>query len=111
MERNRRPIDAGERIDLIRCLKKYHDANFTPGIYEHSAFGRAALMLEQTADAKPVRHGRWVWHTNGEINCSECDGLIGVAYADTAYKEAIRDHHFCLYCGAKMDLEVGYGTG
>ncbi len=49
MDQNKRLFDADERADLIRCLKKYHDANFTPGIYEHSAFGKAALLLEVDA--------------------------------------------------------------
>ncbi len=49
-----------ERAGLIRCLKKYHDASFTPGTYEHSVFGKAALLLEKTANAEEV------------VQCGEC---------------------------------------
>ena len=65
MEQNRRLVDLDERVDLIRCLKEYHDANFTPGTYVHSIFGKAALLLEKTADAvevvrcKDCKHHQW----------------------------------------------------
>lgn len=32
---------------IIEALKKYHDARFTPAVYEHSVFGRAAMLLEK----------------------------------------------------------------
>ena len=35
---------------LIDALKRYHDCAFTPGVYEHSIFGQAALMLENHAE-------------------------------------------------------------
>ena len=33
---------------LIDALKRYHDMSFTPGIYEHSIFGQAAILLEKS---------------------------------------------------------------
>lgn len=42
--------EAKQRV--IDSLKLYHDTSFTPGVYEHSIFGRAALLLE--VDAVPV---------------------------------------------------------
>lgn len=32
--------------ELIRTLRKVHDADFTPGVYEHSIYGVAADRLE-----------------------------------------------------------------
>ena len=46
-----------------------------------------------------VRHGRWIWNEEGEIDweqfyrCSNC--------GDKEYLES----NFCPNCGAKMDLE------
>lgn len=35
---------------IVRVLKQYHDEVFTPGIYEHSIMGKAALMLENSVE-------------------------------------------------------------
>ena len=42
-----------ERKLIIQALKMYHDAFFTPGVYEHSIFGKAALLLEEDAVEVP----------------------------------------------------------
>lgn len=60
MANENRLVSESERTDLIRCLKKLHDAQFTLGIYEHSVVGRAALFLEDTADAVKV------------VRCKDC---------------------------------------
>ena len=60
MENKKRLIHERERANLIRCLKKLHDLDFTPGVYEHSVIGRAALFLEETADAVEV------------VRCKDC---------------------------------------
>lgn len=54
MANEKRLIPESERTNLIRCLKTLHDIDFTPGVYEHSVIGRAALLLEETADAVEV---------------------------------------------------------
>ena len=46
-----------------------------------------------TADVAPVAHGRWVYHDDGVITCSECGN------AESS------DSYYCRYCGAKMDGE------
>ena len=51
MATEKRLVPESERASLIRCLKKRHDCDFTPGVYEHSVIGRAALFLEETVDA------------------------------------------------------------
>lgn len=50
----KRLIDADERQIIIQALKMHHDSQFTPGVYEHSVFGKAALLLESTVDAVEV---------------------------------------------------------
>lgn len=39
-----------EKQQLIDVLKQYHDNRFTPGVYEHSIFGKAALLLERSEE-------------------------------------------------------------
>lgn len=44
-----------------------------------------------TADVAPVMYGRWIYHEDGVITCSECGN------AESS------DSYYCRYCGAKMD--------
>ena len=44
----KRLIDADRRT-IATALKMIHDADFTPGVYEHSVYGKAALLLEKDA--------------------------------------------------------------
>lgn len=55
-----------EKRLIVDALKKYHDAQFTPGVYEHSIFGKAAMLLE--TDAVEV------------VRCKDCfaDGCCSV---------------------------------
>lgn len=43
---------ANEKRLIVDALKKYHNLLFTPEVYEHSIFGKAALLLE--ADTVPA---------------------------------------------------------
>lgn len=51
------------------------------------------LGEKKSVDVSPVRHGRWIYHDDGVITCSECGNGES------------RNSHYCRYCGAKMDLE------
>ena len=54
-----------------------------------------------TIEAEPVKHGRWELIDEQEprrYGCSKCKSLSWEA------------SNYCLYCGAKMDLEVNDGT-
>lgn len=62
-------------------------------IKEHGMIRSYDSDLLPDADVAPVRHGRWIYHDDGVITCSEC----GNAESNESY--------FCRYCGAKMDLE------
>ena len=73
------------------------------------AFGHDAIEIlaevhyMPAAEVAPVRHGRWIWNEEGEIDweqfyrCSNC--------GDKEYWES----NFCPNCGAKMDLEDNDG--
>ena len=50
-------------------------------------------LTDDAADVVPVVHGRWVYHDDGVITCSECGN------AESS------DSYYCRYCGAKMDGE------
>lgn len=63
-----------------------------------------------TVDAAPVRHGRWLFVTKGQMTsawcCSEC-GRTVVITCDEEFRQRKleKEYPFC-HCGAKMDLEV-----
>lgn len=85
---------------IADALKKYHDSKFTPGVYEHSIFGKAAMLLE--VDAVEVVHGRWDGeYLDPRFICSECGKWFLV-------EDATGNMNYCPNCGAKMD---GDGNG
>ena len=49
-----------------------------------------------------VSYGVWSWTTNGEVRCSKCNSIIGVAFCDEAYKELSAEDKFCYNCGSPM---------
>ena len=61
-----------------------------------------------TADAEPVKHGRWIYGENEDgqdgIFCSECDHFVPWYY-DYYDKtdDLINDNPRCPNCGARMD--------
>ena len=99
---------ATEKRLIIDALKKYHDAQFTPGVYEHSIFGKAAMLLE--VDAVEVVHGKYEvsegkdeWYAVYYI-CQECNAQFMVSNEEGM----IIPPNYCPNCGAKMD---GDGNG
>lgn len=85
-----------ERKLIIQALKMHHDAFFTPGVYEHSIFGKAALLLEE--DAVEVVRCCECWKEGTE----ECrmvhkDGLTGCLVAET------KGADFCSYGERRTD--------
>lgn len=62
-----------------RCSNKYCDRESCP------------IWKAPAADVAPVVHGRWIYHDDGVITCSECGN------AESS------DSYYCRYCGAKMD--------
>ena len=55
----------------------------------------------KSADVAPVRHGRWIWHSEERgYLCSECGSGCLLNYESDWHKS-----DWCPHCGAKMDLE------
>lgn len=63
--------------------------------------GRARKLIEDApaVDAEPVRHGRWEYGEDVDIQCSECgrDAMSDWMKYTQVYSP------YCPWCGAKMD--------
>ena len=55
------------------------------------------------ADVSEIKHGRWQWEANGEIRCSHCNSLIGVAFSGYPFELTKQENIYCYNCGARMD--------
>ena len=52
-----------------------------------------------TIESEPVKHGKWIAVTLGDMRCLCCGSVYGVCGG------LIGDYNYCPNCGAKMDLE------
>ena len=93
----KRLIDADRRA-IATALKMIHDADFTPGVYEHSVYGKAALLLEK--DAVEVVRCRECKHCDPENN--HCDHHMG-----TAAPLRRKPDDFCSYGERKEGADNG----
>ena len=50
-----------------------------------------------TIETEPVKHGKWIAVTYGDMRCSCCGGVYGVCGG------LMGDYNYCPGCGAKMD--------
>ena len=62
------------------------------------------------ADVAPVRHGRWLFVTKGQMTsawcCSECGRTVVITCDEELRQSKLeKEYPFC-HCGAKMDLEA-----
>lgn len=59
------------------------------------------VQCEPIIEAEPVRHGRWVYGEDVDIQCSECgkDAMSDWMKYTQVYS------NYCPHCGAKMDLK------
>lgn len=57
------------------------------------------------ADVAPVRHGRWAYGEDVDIQCSICGHD---AYTEGDYRQV--KTNYCPNCGARMDKEDEYET-
>ena len=57
------------------------------------------------ADVAPVRHGRWTYGEDVDIQCSICGHD---AYTEGDYRQV--KTNYCPNCGARMDKEDEYET-
>ncbi len=83
---------ANERKLIIDSLKRYHDTKFTPGVYGHSIFGKAALILEKDAvevvRCKDCKHWMDSWvapdgkQEHGYCHMEEADDVVVGRWSD-----------------------------
>lgn len=74
------------------CQKAFEELGGESGIYADAYNDLAEDFYSiPAADVAPVVHGRWFYHDDGVITCSECGN------AESS------DSYYCRYCGAKMD--------
>ena len=68
----------------------------------HDAIEVLGMIYEMpAADVAPVRHGRWIWHSEERgYLCSECGSGCLLNYESDWHKS-----DWCPHCGCKMDLE------
>ena len=88
----KRLIDADRRT-IATALKIIHDADFTPGVYEHSVYGKAALLLEKDA-VEVVRCRECKYH-----NKSPCPMRLSFNWTE--------DNDFCSYGERKEGADNG----
>lgn len=87
-----RLIDADRRT-IATALKMIHDADFTPGVYEHSVYGKAALLLEKDA-VEVVRCRECKYH-----NKPPCPMRLSFNWTE--------DNDFCSYGERKEGADNG----
>ena len=62
---------------------------------------RDVLYEQPAVDAEPVRHGKWI---KGAYVCGDNEWKCSVC-GETEWRGSADWMKFCMYCGAKMDLE------
>ena len=87
-----RLIDADRRT-IATALKMIHDADFTPGVYEHSVYGKAALLLEKDS-VEVVRCRECKYH-----NKPPCPMRLSFNWTE--------DNDFCSYGERKEGADNG----
>lgn len=60
-----------------------------------------AVDAVPAVDAEPVRHGKWI---KGAYVCGDNEWKCSVC-GETEWRGSADWMKFCMYCGAKMDLE------
>ena len=99
----KRLIDADIR-KIATALKMIHDADFTPGVYEHSVYGKAALLLEKDAvevvRCRDCQH----WKPSGSKAGNSFSNMeyIGGCEFTNYYR---RESDFCNYGERKEDAD------
>ena len=70
---------------------------------------KTLIARQKAADVAPVRHGRWLFVTAGQMTsawcCSECGRTVVITCDEELRQSKLeKEYPFC-HCGAKMDLE------
>ena len=81
--------------------KKAGPANkrYTEGWNDAILTVKSMIHSEKAADVAPVKHGRWIWHSEERgYLCSECGSGCLLNYESDWHKS-----DWCPHCGAKMN--------
>lgn len=89
-----RLIDADVMIKDLQAMQRQFDAIAIDGMIR-------GIEKQPTIEAEPVRHGKWVYGDDVDIQCSECgkDAMSDWMKYTQVYSP------YCPWCGAKMDLK------
>lgn len=91
-----RPIDADALHNkFCAALEKAKRIDTKEVLY----FFMQAIDKFPTAEAEPVRHGRW---EKGGYACGETEWKCS-ACGETEWRTSYSRMKFCMFCGAKMD--------
>lgn len=97
-----RLIDADKLKEYLRKEKRWC-VKSPDGEYENEGFTYDKVFfltdMQQTIEAVPVVHGKWMHDEFGANFCSEC---MKYAYEDDEY-HMIWHTQYCPHCGAKMN--------
>lgn len=94
--------DLIRRSDLLakKCLIRGHLDTGSPCPSKVKAVPVDVIEREPAVDAVPVRHGRWIKRGyacgENEYECSVCH--------ETEWRTSASRMKYCMFCGAKMDL-------
>ena len=83
------------RKDYSNAFKNHADEWSTEWCYIEE------LLDNNTEDAAPVIHAKWIHHTGMNSQCSNCGSFFPV----TEFKQRPFKVNHCINCGARMDLE------
>lgn len=92
--------------DLIsrEALIKEMEHGKHPEFYDGQDIANWQMQCIENApavDAEPVRHGKWI---KGDYVCGDNEWKCSVC-GETEWRGSADWMKFCMYCGAKMDLE------
>ena len=100
-----------KRDDALLAISYYPIENPEPDDIIQAVLetARKSIARINAADVSPVRHGRWLFVTAGQMTsawcCSECGKTVVITCDEELRQSKIeKEYPFC-HCGAKMDLE------
>lgn len=94
--------------------KERENANYEWETFESDGIESAMLCVENfpAVDAKPVRHGKWLFSDYDYFTCSVCGGQYFTGADSTKDAKAMLENNayypYCPYCGASMKGEKNH---
>lgn len=98
-----------EKMSRYIDIEPYEKDGWYLQKHYHNSFGEVIkttpLVSVPTAEAEPVKYGRWIWNKRlGEWYCSNCDRIMTPYIVEKSEGEyEMAQPFYCGWCGAKMD--------